>query len=627
MAGNWKSRRRGRRGENRGWIGNFLRGLLAGGLLIVGAVVALVVTAPPPGNGPDGVVPRVIDETVREERGRSGPWSQGNFAGETEAPAGEVTAPQSAPRVATPGAGNVPVVAPQPGAGGDSETDLAGLVAPEGTGSLAPARPGAGDVGGLAAPQGFAPPAGLAPPAGAALGTGPVAGGSAGGPVDSTVSGTVDSTGGFGAALPQGGAAPAPGAALQDTPGDGASLRDGVANPLPFAPEIDASRMTPEEARAALAALEAEEAALLENAPIVGQEAREAGPDTVAGTVAGSEPAPVDPPAAGDGAAPKADGWRAAEEQLSALAADPVEVSEGAAVPEAEGAPPVESAVEPPPTPQAAATPDAPPETEPQPEARLAPEPEPEPEPADPVLALAGPALTVNALSYETAAGKVPVALVLLDGGKADGLDPAMLSAITAPLAVGVISGTEGATDLAGAARAAGHEVVVELPFDELDGRVPARAVVDPGLDTAALEARLTAALARVQEGVAVMAVSGRGPAKATAPGLFEPLSRHGFGFVEPRTLGGRDNMRAAQRAGLSAISADRTVPATATEAQVYQMLTVAAGVAKRQGSAVIVAPASPATLRAAMQWTLEGARGGAELAPLSAVMRLRAGG
>lgn len=699
----WKKRYRDQQQGETSWFLGFLKGLVSGASLTVLAVLGLLFVLPEferPGLDPDAAavapsdgrdaVPEDGLETaaVREERGRSGPRSEGNFAEETVLPAEPVGIPSRAPTVAAPGGGSAPVVAPQAPIG---DTDaIAGLdtsvlsgsqpsadpglgrtVRPGGSNSLlAPsAPPGSliapvpgGAVPGDAGPGGVAPlgsgPSGAGPSGAGPSGAGPSAPPAATLPTD----GLLTEGGIAGAPAPQ---APAPslGSTVGDAPEETALDRDAAREELaaleaalaadnaagaegtsavaaepgdsvassPDGPsQIDA--MTPDEAREALAALGVDLSAPAETgeaaveAPAAAEEA--AAPEPLATPLAPAlaDQAPIpEAPAIGDPAAADT-----ASEDIVTAALDPAtvpsETENDASVPfggvigpgdviddTSTGIPPVPGSKPDPNAQEAALAPatDAPLAAD----AALSvsdddPAAASEPEraaPSDDRLALAGPALDVNARDFNAPAAGRMVALVLLATDGDDPLAAEVIEGLPFPVAIGVVAGEPGSADTASAIRAAGHEVIAEL-----SSSVGAEEAVE--------------ALAEVPVSIAAAFTKGDGRGDNIAPEVLETLGQYGFAYFDSRIIGGGAALRAARAASLPAISPDRGGIGATTEAQLLQTLNIAARVARRQGSAVVVAPASAASLRAAMRFALEGA-GEATIAPLSAVIRQRSGG
>jgi polysaccharide deacetylase 2 family uncharacterized protein YibQ len=259
----------------------------------------------------------------------------------------------------------------------------------------------------------------------------------------------------------------------------------------------------------------------------------------------------------------------------------------------------------------------------------LAPQPEPEPEPERapeppaPVLALAGPAIEVNASDTSIGRSAAALAIVLSDAGEPGGLTPELLSGIPFPVTVGILAGTEGAADLAAAARAAGHEVLVQLPTEAVEGRVAEEQAILPGLAGDAAAARALTLLAGLPEGVAVSTWPASASQGAGGQALMAVLAEHGFGYLENRSFAGGVAEREAKEAGVVFAAADRTIQRRATPTQMAQQIGQTGNDAGRSGPQIVIMPATADALKAAIEWSLTSS--GVRPVPLSAVMKARA--
>ncbi|MEM6973987.1 MAG: divergent polysaccharide deacetylase family protein [Pseudomonadota bacterium] len=612
MAGNWKKRRRRKEESGGSFIGGLLKGVVAGSVVVVGGIAALAYLVPPGGDGAgtsrlaeranDGIE----DAADREAEGRSGPRSTGSFADAASSPSGvEVAAVPSvsAPSVNRPAGGLAPAGAPTgPSAEDTASSGLSFTIGEQRPSSPSLQAPGA--IGASASSFGSAPvpPGGSAPvpPGGGRIAPpGGLSSASAGTPVgvapaDATTMTADEARAALAALEQEEETVPAPvadpstltpeqaRAALAELERSAAETAVDAAPAEPAdvdAVTVDPASLSAEEARAALAALEAETAAQAESdAEVVGLS-----------TEVEPSPAPIATP----GLAPvtSGDGIAGAQATLDALGStvgaapttgsdETTEADETAETVLALADPAANAAVVPP-IPGI----DVPPPARP----RLDPE---------QVFEAGGNAFATNARSFELAAGSRPMAVILRapDGAS---VDAAALTGVDLPLTLALRGEASDETALAEAVHAAGIEIVAEVG------------------------SAVGETLARLPVAVAAMT----GPDQGPAEGMTDMLSRYGIGYVDARTIGNGSALRAATRAGVPSTGVDRKAPEGAAEADLYRALQVAAGVARRQGSAVLVLPATPAALRAAMQWQLErGARGEVSLAPLSAVMRARQG-
>ncbi|MEL6775036.1 MAG: hypothetical protein AAFP23_09745, partial [Pseudomonadota bacterium] len=168
MSGKWKTRRRRREEEGGSYVVGLLKGAIAGGAFLGVSAVALLSLLPPaedPTLSAEDAAAATQDASAREERGRSGPTSTGNFAAGDAAIDSPVVAPNRAPSVASPG--GVPAVAVAPSAAPSTSPGISGIGSvPTTTG--APGAPrrigGAGLAPAPVAPSPFGVP--TAPPSG-----------------------------------------------------------------------------------------------------------------------------------------------------------------------------------------------------------------------------------------------------------------------------------------------------------------------------------------------------------------------------------------------------------------------------------------------------------------------------
>ncbi|MEM9780954.1 MAG: divergent polysaccharide deacetylase family protein [Pseudomonadota bacterium] len=640
MAGKWKQRKGRKEAAGGSYFGGFLKGALAGGFMVSAGLVALAYLLPPQQDaaGPGALSLRddgIEDASDREAQARSGPRSTGSFAEASSAPAiAEVAAAPTvaAPSVNRPAGGLAPAGSPSaPEVGNTASSGLSftiggrdtarpepvapGPIMSAGAGlGAAPASPGGGGLQAPAAPGGGAFGVPSPPPAGE--GAGPDGGASPAG----------------GGALAQ----PAPDSMAPDSMAPDSMAPDSMApetaSPEAMSPEtMSPETMSPEEARAALAALESEDAAAADpTIPALDTAAT----DTVPGPAAGLQAPPLDPgrlspeQARAALAALEEGEPAAAVEETPVVPADtPLQVAglpsgtlgdtagdtaaapsasapgadDGVAVVGAEdvGADSAEAGAGPEETAVASLDP-AEATADDVSDVRTIYTPPPRRPVLDPdaVFEAGGDAFAANARAFDLAEGVRPMA-VILRATPGVAIDGDTLSSIDLPLTLALQGAAGSETALARSAHDAGIEVVIEMaaPTGE--------------------------ALARLPVAVAAMAAPGSAPDAEMA----DMLGRYGLGYVDPRSVGNASALRAARQAGVLATSVDRSTPEEAGEADLYRALQVAAGVARRQGSAVLVLPATPEALRAAMQWQLERGLGGeVSLAPLSTVMRARQG-
>ena len=243
----------------------------------------------------------------------------------------------------------------------------------------------------------------------------------------------------------------------------------------------------------------------------------------------------------------------------------------------------------------------------------------------EPVV-LSGPALTVNAVPFDYAPG-TPLVAVVLDDTAANPLLHELLFAMDMPLTVGIVAGGGGDRETAAAARAAGFEVVAQLPL-VAQGQ-SSGAALEYGMPEADAAERTLTLMQRLPMAIA----AGRtlsSPAQPNASvlrGMVRALEPLGFAYVDHGVAPGDRSTFVA--AGLAMpIGVSRfTIPPGASAAAVIAMLDLAAADAVRDGGAVVFAVPGEQLILALQLWGDEGAGSLARLAPLSAVIRRQNGG
>lgn len=239
-------------------------------------------------------------------------------------------------------------------------------------------------------------------------------------------------------------------------------------------------------------------------------------------------------------------------------------------------------------------------------------------------ITLSGPALSVNAATYEAAADAPLVGVIIGNVGSGD-VTPDVLFALPVPATVGIVPGEEGDEALAAAARARNWEVVAELPIIEADG-VEQPGALTPEMDAEEVAARIEALMGRLAQAVAALddGEVRLGDDPAVYGALVGTLEQYGFAYVGG---GGADGPAgaAAEAEGLPYARATRSVGQDASAEEVYAALDEAMAEAETTGAALVVLPSTRAAVQALARWNAE--KGAGRLAPLSAVIRKQTGG
>lgn len=248
----------------------------------------------------------------------------------------------------------------------------------------------------------------------------------------------------------------------------------------------------------------------------------------------------------------------------------------------------------------------------------------PEPAALEPVE-LSGPAISVNAAPFD-AAPDTPLVAVVLDNAASAPLLHALFFSTGLPLNIGVVAGAGGDRETAAAARAAGLEVVAELPLTRAGAS--GGAALEYGLAEAEAASRTLTLMRRLPEAVAATPAldAPAAPNASVLLGMLGALTPLGFGYVEH---GLAPEQRSAAATGMDAfigVSRHR-IPAGASAVEAIAVLDRAAAEAVAGGGAVVFAAPGEQVILALQLWGDAGAGSLARLAPLSAVIGRQRGG
>ncbi len=238
---------------------------------------------------------------------------------------------------------------------------------------------------------------------------------------------------------------------------------------------------------------------------------------------------------------------------------------------------------------------------------------------------LAGPALEVNARTFEAPAGAPLLAVVLVDAGNGT-IEPDALSLLTMPLTLAIEPVGPESTELAAAARTAKHEVLVQMPFARSDAETEA-GFLNSGMSADEITDLTTRNLAALPGALGIMPRDGAQMLndREAMQVVVAPLKQHGFAFVG-LTSGGGASAGLAEEAGVPYAAANRQVPPEANGDQIFTNLENAAFQARQKGTAIVQITASREALTSLLRWGLEKDRRPVWFAPVSAVIARRAG-
>jgi len=243
-----------------------------------------------------------------------------------------------------------------------------------------------------------------------------------------------------------------------------------------------------------------------------------------------------------------------------------------------------------------------------------------EAEAQDQPVELSGPAMVVNSERFEVDPSTPLVAVVLDETNSVPFMHEALF-ALGMPVTVGVVAGGGGYHEIAAAARAAGLEVLAELPLAQ-PGTASGGAL-EYGLPEAEAASRTTTLMRRLPGAVAATRpLASAAPPNATVlRGMLTALAPLGFAYVDHGVAPGEDSF--ALDVGPDAIvGVSRfAIPNGVNAAEAHSVLDRASAAAGRDGAAVVFAAPSEELILALQLWGGEGSANVATSSPLSAVI------
>ena len=242
----------------------------------------------------------------------------------------------------------------------------------------------------------------------------------------------------------------------------------------------------------------------------------------------------------------------------------------------------------------------------------------------EPVV-LSGPALTVNSEPFD-ATDDLPLVAVILIDTAANPLLHEVLFSVKLPLTIGVVAGGGGDRETATAARAAGFEVVAELPVAAQGAS--GGAALEFGMAEEEVATRTLTMMQRLPMAVGALRGQAVPPLDyAVLRGILEALTPLGFGYVDHGVAPGSSSpAKAAREDAFVGVSSFR-IPTGASAAEVISGLDLAAADAVKKGGAVVLAVPDEQVILALQLWGEGGVGNLARLGPLSAVIRRQNGG
>ncbi len=171
------------------------------------------------------------------------------------------------------------------------------------------------------------------------------------------------------------------------------------------------------------------------------------------------------------------------------------------------------------------------------------------------------------------------------------------------------------------------HEVIVHLPMQPVGAENPGPMALMTNLSPAETERRLDWALAHVSgyDGVNNHMGSRFTASRRALIPVMQQLSVRGLLFLDSRTTPETQAEKVAHEAGMLAGSRDVFLDDEQTASGVERQLAAAEEFARAHGTAIVIGHPHPETLAALKNWVVNVRARGFELAPLKAVLEMRA--
>ena len=233
-----------------------------------------------------------------------------------------------------------------------------------------------------------------------------------------------------------------------------------------------------------------------------------------------------------------------------------------------------------------------------------------------------------NAVAFAVPQGRPLIAVVLDDVGVARGhaeLAIDMPSVIT----LSFMTYADGVADMAARARAKGHELMLHVPMEPLDGDV------DAGPHVLTVEASDSELLARLDWDLSrfpgYIGINNHMGSRFTQDErgmrvVLQELKRRNLLFLDSRTISTTLGDSLAARMGVAHVMRDVFLDDEMNGAAVLKQLAQAERIAASKGQAIAIGHPHPATLAAIRAWMPQAEARGFVIVPLSAVAKLRLG-
>jgi polysaccharide deacetylase 2 family uncharacterized protein YibQ len=225
--------------------------------------------------------------------------------------------------------------------------------------------------------------------------------------------------------------------------------------------------------------------------------------------------------------------------------------------------------------------------------------------------------------------GNQPMITIVLDDVGVAPQHAQMAVALPPPIVLSIMTYAKNAPALAQEAHAKGHEIMVHMPMQPMNGAVnPGPNALDVGMASDELRRRIDWGLGRFKGYVGFN--NHMGSRFTQDPGgmrvVLEEAKRRGLLFLDSKTIAGSVGDKLAAEMGVTHIARDVFLDDDMSEAAVAKQLAAAEAVARRQGYAVAIGHPHPGTIAVLKRWLPEAKAKGFAIVPLTTIIKKREG-
>jgi uncharacterized protein len=248
--------------------------------------------------------------------------------------------------------------------------------------------------------------------------------------------------------------------------------------------------------------------------------------------------------------------------------------------------------------------------------------------PTPPITLEGEPTWLKNAVAFAVPPGRPTIAVVLDDVGVAPG-HAALAIDLPAVVTLSFMTYAPGVADMAARAHAKGHELMLHVPMEPLDGDLDAGPhVLKVGASEAEILANLDWGLRRFPRYIGINNHMG---SRFTQDErgmriVLGELKRRSLLFLDSRTIGNTVGDSLAARMGVPHVMRDVFLDNEMDQAAVMKQLIQTEKVAAAKGHAIAIGHPHPATIAALRAWIPQAEARGFAIVPLSAVAKQRLG-